>query len=215
MCGRYANAIETLYDWAEVFDRWPADAGATGYNIAPSMSAPVLTAAGIRSMRWGLMPSWSAQASIHYATFNARLETVAVKPAFRQAWRRGQTCLIPALGYYEWQPASGGKQPYFIRANNGHPLVFAGLYEPAHHDGPASFTMITRAADAAMSRLHPRIPVLAAVRDAHDWLGGDTECVDSMRRPGLHVYAVGTQVNAVRHTGANLVEPLAGCTHSV
>lgn len=214
MCGRYANVIDTWDDWAEAFQPWPADAVATGYNIAPSMSAPALTSAGVQSMQWGLTPAWSAQASARYATFNARLETVAAKPTFKQAWRQGQTCLVPALGYYEWRSTRTGKQPYFIRAKHGQPLVFAGLYEPARHDNPATFTIMTRAADPAMSRLHPRMPVLAAVRDAAGWLSGDTDCAIRMQRPALRVYAVGAQVNPVRNDDASLVTPLAGPTHS-
>lgn len=100
MCGRYANHIDALHDWAETLDEWP-EGMPTSYNVAPTTDNPVATAAGWSVMRWGLVPHWSSQPQTKYSTINARAEKVTGTPAYRDAWKRGQRCLIPARGYYE------------------------------------------------------------------------------------------------------------------
>lgn len=212
MCGRFANRIENLCEWTEILRDWPMEAE-TGYNIAPTTKVPVVTQQGIKTMRWGLIPSWSKEPAPKYATFNARLESISTKPTFKSAWRNGQTCLIPALGYFEWRHESGLKQPYFVRAKSGAPLVFAGLYEPGQegelHDTFGSFTIITTEADAAMTKLHPRMPVMVPLGYASAWLTGQSAVIQQFTRPAIKVHAVSTQVNNVRHSDENLIEPVA------
>ena len=124
-------------------------------------------------LRWGLVPAWAKDPAIGSRMFNARAEGVADKPAFRAAFRR-RRCLVPADGFYEWQPVAGGrKQPYFIRLASGAPLALAGLWE--HWRGPdgnaiATFTIVTTAANEAMRALHDRMPVLVAPADYDEWL---------------------------------------------
>lgn len=207
MCGRYANHVERMREWVDIVKDWPSGS-ITGYNVAPSMQVPVLTQHSTQVMRWGLIPSWSKQGSNKFATFNARLESIDAKPAFSSAWNQRQTCLLPALGYYEWRVEDGRKQPYFVRSKSGQPLVFAGLYEPEHDDIPASCTILTKQADPAMAKLHPRIPLMASLENARDWLAGDVAISQHMLRPDLQVYAVDTKVNNVRSSGEELIQPL-------
>ena len=150
-------------------------------------------------MRWGLVPSWSKTFDSKYATFNARLESVADKASYRSAWKHSQRCLIPMAGYYEWQAAvarettnadansattrarnNSSKQPFYITDRNVGGLVVAGLYEawqatPGDESEAAtvkkfSCTMITRPADPVIEKLHPRMPVLLTPDTASLWL---------------------------------------------
>ena len=102
------------------------------YNIAPGQVQPVVRLAkdGTRelaAMRWGLMPHWAKDKSIGYKTINARAETVATAPAFRDAFKRHR-CLVPATGFYEWKKVGAGKQPYHIGMIDGAPFAFPGLW---------------------------------------------------------------------------------------
>jgi putative SOS response-associated peptidase YedK len=124
-------------------------------------------------LRWGLVPAWAKDPAIGSRMFNARAEGVADKPAFRAAFRR-RRCLVPADGFYEWQPVAGGrKQPYFIRLVSGAPLALAGLWERwrgPDGDAIATFTIVTTAANEAMRAFHDRMPVLVAPADHDEWL---------------------------------------------
>lgn len=208
MCGRFANQMRALDAWRDILQGWPTADAQTGYNIAPQTKIPIITRHGAGLAHWGLIPSWSKDLTAKFATFNARLESVADKPSFTSAWRRSQACLVPALGYYEWRQENAHKQPYFIRTISGAPLVFAGLYEPARNNIPASCSLITTTADPAMAQLHPRIPLMASLDNAVDWLAGDIQQAMGMRRPNLQVYAVSTQVNNARHSGEALIGPV-------
>jgi hypothetical protein len=101
------------------------------YNTAPTDPLPVVTSANgkrrLELMRWGLVPYWSKDLKINFSTINARADSVATKPAFREAWQRGRRCLIVADGFYEWRKSD--KQPFFISLGNRQPMLFAGLWE--------------------------------------------------------------------------------------
>ncbi len=132
MCGRYrlsrrkellAEYFET--DWSEL-DWHP------GYNIAPTQHVPVIRAEGDRRftslMRWGLIPCWATELTSIALTINARSETVASKPSFREPLQR-RRCLVAADGFYEWQRAGGRKQPYCFEIDDVAPFAFAGLWD--------------------------------------------------------------------------------------
>lgn len=133
MCGRFA-----LYsDPFTLARRFEADAPpelSPRYNVAPSQNIPIVRDEGEKRRfalaRWGLIPHWAKDIKIGYSTINARAETVASKPAFRNAFRH-RRCLIPADGFYEWQviPGSKIKQPWFIVLVDREPMAFAGLWE--------------------------------------------------------------------------------------
>lgn len=191
MCGRFDNHLAEMHGWTHMLGQWPDVPNS--YNIAPSaqIAAFVNSSAGQDSngqqlagqqlagqaMRWGMVPSWSKEFGSKYATFNARVETVADKPTFRNAWKQQQRCLIPMAGYYEWSAAPDGKQPFYITDRNVGGLVAAGLYEtwldPASSSDDAvhwSCTMITRAADPSLARIHARMPILLQPESAQQWL---------------------------------------------
>jgi putative SOS response-associated peptidase YedK len=141
MCGRYATA-RGRQEMIDAFDveRDTTDALEPDYNVAPTKPVPVILTRDVRELhlaRWGLVPSWSKDASIGSRMINARVETAHEKPAFRRAFAR-RRCLLPADGYYEWYAREeGGKQPFFIRPSDGSMLAMAGLYEiwrPAGED---------------------------------------------------------------------------------
>nr|HMN66741.1 SOS response-associated peptidase [Burkholderiaceae bacterium] len=136
MCGRYVlyGPGEALIEGFSLVDLPPFSAR---YNIAPASTVLVVRDDPGRgrvaeSMRWGLVPHWARDASIGARLVNARGETVAEKPAFRQALRRSR-CLIPANGFYEWRaPAAGSrgrKQPFYIHARDGGLIAMAALFE--------------------------------------------------------------------------------------
>ena len=134
MCGRFTRT----YTWRELWDLYrltsPASNLEPRYNVCPTTEIDtVIMRRGERvlaPMRWGLVPAWWSKPlkELRAATFNARIETVAEKPFFRDAFRRGR-CLIPVSGYYEWQNTSGGKQPHYFTRVDGQVISFAGLWD--------------------------------------------------------------------------------------
>jgi putative SOS response-associated peptidase YedK len=250
MCGRYASArkrIELLEEFSVQRDKVtrPLDAD---YNVAPTKPVyAVLSRAGrredepgkkddpgaeavareLRVLRWGLVPSWAKDPAIGSRMINARAETVGEKPSFRRAFAR-RRCLLPADGYYEWQPATvpGGKaikQPYFIHRADGGPLAFAGLYElwrdRSVPDGdPAAWlwttTIITTSAPDELGQIHDRMPMVISPESWADWLdpgNSDIGDLQALLAPaqahGLASYPVSTAVNSVRNNGPELIEP--------
>ncbi|NHC13346.1 SOS response-associated peptidase [Motilibacter deserti] len=243
MCGRYAasRSPEDLVEEFEV-DAW-AGAGAGGgtgdgagtgdavppsWNVAPTDPVRVVlervveerAERQLRTVRWGLVPSWARDASGAARLINARLETVAEKPAFRKAFR-SRRCLVPADGYYEWYAQEdGGKQPFFIRRRDGRSLAMAGLYELWRAPGEGSpwlwtATVITTAAVDELGRLHDRMPMLVERDRWAQWLdpeGGDAEELRGLLVPAapglLEAYPVSKAVGNVRNNGPHLVEPV-------
>ncbi len=212
MCGRFANHLTSLQGWETLLTEWPETAE-TGFNIPPSQAIPAFTRTGGLAMRWGLIPHWSQEISPKYSTFNARVETLAEKPAFRHAWSRRQRCLIPALGYYEWRTTESGKQPCFVTATDQPLIVFAGLYEPARTAAlPASCTIITQPATGEMTRLHPRMPIMLDQESARHWISDTAEFSGGWNlitgTPSLRFYAVSRKVNSPANQGAELITPV-------
>jgi len=212
MCGRYSNHVKAMLDWSALLGDWPEEIPES-HNIAPGQNIAGFTSSGGFAMRWGLIPSWSDDLSGKYSTFNARIETVAQKPAYRHAWRASQRCLIPALGYYEWQKSATGKQPFFIYYEDFQPLFFAGLYEPLREpDIPMSCTMLTRPAREDLIHIHPRMPVVVSLADVEPWLQGDENTAETLvtrvESLPLHGYPVSTRVNNARNEGDDLIQPL-------
>ena len=210
MCGRYANHVGAMHGWAGIINDWPEHA-VTGYNIAPTQMIPVFTPQGGDAMRWGLLPNWVTEPQTGYSTFNARLKTVAEKPAFRHAWKKAQRCLVPAVGYYEWKLENGAKQPYFVRRHDENPLVFAGIFEPARESIPASCSILTRPSEGLLEPLHHAMPVMLDPAHGEAWLSGSTdECLDIAWRDyadDYQYYPVSKAVNKVANQGAELIEP--------
>jgi putative SOS response-associated peptidase YedK len=179
MCGRYtvSNPGEILPELLGHEDFPPT---AARFNVAPTQDAPVVIAGddGSRrlvAMRWGLVPYWSEDPEIGGRWINARSETVAEKPAFRDSFRR-RRCVVAADGFYEWRKVPGGKQPYLLRLTGGAPFGFAGLWDRWRGPGGRvleTFTILTTTPNELVAPIHDRMPVLldAAARGA--WLASD------------------------------------------
>ena len=180
MCGRFTQS----YTWRELVELYrltqPARNLRPRYNIAPTTQIDVLRSAEagpeLLPMRWGLIPGWWKKTAKEVpSTFNARAETIAHKPMFRSAFKRTR-CIVPASGYYEWRPAEGGKQPYFISAGDGAVLSIAGLWDEwrdsEFKELVLSATLIVTAANDFTRRIHDRMPVLLGQSDLDAWLTG-------------------------------------------
>ncbi|APV50331.1 hypothetical protein BWI17_11895 [Betaproteobacteria bacterium GR16-43] len=160
------------------------------FNIAPTQDSPVVRATpeGTREvalLRWGLVPSWAKDLKIGTQMINARSETLAEKPAFRNAFRQ-RRCLVPATGFFEWQGEPGRKQPWAITVP-GRPLfAFAGLWERwKAPDGNVveTFTIVTTDANATVAPIHDRMPVILPDGAYDTWLFGKAEEVAALLRP--------------------------------
>ncbi len=215
MCGRYANHVTAMLAWEGVIGEWPPETPPLSFNIAPTQTVPVFLHRSTIGMRWGLVPHWSKEIG-KFATFNARIESIATKPAFRNAWSRSQRCLIPARGYYEWKLESGKKQPYFIHPPDEGPLMFGGLWEKWRSEQAEllSCTIITQPAAGSIRPIHDRMPLMLAPSQGEVWLRGSVDEVASAlkinRPPELEFHRVGTRVNNPRNGGAELVLPMVG-----
>ena len=211
MCGRYANHVGAMHGWTDILSDWPTGVQ-LGFNIAPTLMIPAFSREGGQAMRWGLLPSWIKEVNSSYSTFNARLKTVAEKPAFRHAWKTDQRCMVPALGYYEWSSNEGIKQPYFVTRRDGAPIVFAGLFEPAHQQFPASCTVLTRPSEGPLEPLHHAMPVMINPDHAEAWMYGEKQqALDVAWRTyedEYQYYPVSTEVNKVANQGSQLIEPV-------
>lgn len=177
MCGRFtitldADSVREGLDLREM----PADF-IPRYNVAPSQPVAVVTSASERQarwMRWGLIPFWAKDPEIGNKMINARSETLAEKPSFRNAFSK-QRCLVLADGFYEWQkpPKPARTQPYLFRRAGGEPFAFAGLWEmwrsPEGLD-IYSCTIITCDANSVVSPVHPRMPVMLSGESMWAWL---------------------------------------------
>ena len=187
------------------------------YNIAPMQDVPVIrrTPDGERELvdvRWGLVPRWAKDPAIGNRMINARSETLADKPSFRTALKKHR-CLIPADGFYEWkQTASGAKQPIHIGMKDHSPFAFAGLLE--RWLSPAgevldTCTIITTQANALLSPLHDRMPVIVAPGAFDRWLDVANEDTAALFAPypadAMTYYPVSTRVNSVRNDDAKLI----------
>ncbi len=177
MCGRY-KLVALDEETADAMGV-PFVAPGPRYNIAPTQAAPVVRvgASGDREWaepRWGLVPPFAKDASAGARMINARSETLADRPAFREALLR-RRCLVPADGFYEWRkdPGGGHRQPFLVRRADARPFVFAGLWErwmPPGGEPLLTFTILTTAPNALVARLHDRMPVILP-RDAFGpWL---------------------------------------------
>lgn len=220
MCGRYSitKPVEALRDLFALEGAMPAYG--PRYNIAPSQGVPVVRLEeGVRRMvlvRWGLVPRWAKQPPAP-PPINARSESAAEKPMFRDAFAR-RRCLVPASGFYEWRDDGGPrKQPYYIHPRDGAPLAFAGLWErwtPPAGEAQETMAILTTGANAALRALHDRMPVILRPEDWAAWLAPSAapEALQALLHPAsedlLVFHPVGHGVNRVANDTAALVERL-------
>ena len=224
MCGRY-NLItdaEALLDFFEI-ERTLLDASEvkSRYNISPSQDVPIVRDIGngreLALARWGLVPHWSKEEKPKYSTINARAETVAEKPTYREAFKR-MRCLIPATGFYEWRLDDGQKTPHHIRLAEGGLFAFAGLWDHWDREGEGfdSCSIIVTSANHTMRPIHDRMPVILNSSQYNTWLNTrhyDRAQLDALMAPyagALEAYPVSRHVNNPRHDDPQCVESAPG-----
>lgn len=221
MCGRFTltspdSGIATQFSLLDLPPLEPR------YNIAPTqpVAAVRLSAEGsareLVMLQWGLVPFWAKDPQIGSRLINARAETAAEKPAFRDALRK-RRCLVLADGFYEWQTQNGGKQPFYFRLRDGAAFGFAGLWE--RWQGPLgaieSCTLITTDANDLMRSVHDRMPVILHQRDHDLWLDRGIRQSDlllPLLRPypsgEMIAYPVSRRVNSPANDDPQCIEPL-------
>ena len=219
MCGRYTLAASTQ-ELVEEFDvPWPTHELEPRYNIAPSQNVPVVAedrhGRRIGLLTWGLVPGWADEPGA--GIINARAESVADKPSFREAFER-RRCLVPADGFYEWRKgAEGGRVPYWIHPRDGGVMSFAGVWERWSRPGAEArhtFAIITTDASDDVAAIHDRMPVVIAPADRARWLARSTDRgeLTALLRPApagsLAQREVSTRVNRPADDDAGLIEPV-------
>jgi putative SOS response-associated peptidase YedK len=249
MCGRYASSRQPE-DLVEEFEIRNPDLPQLepDWNVAPTKEVYAVVerppsneregdAANeavperqLRVLTWGLVPFWAKDPAVGNRMINARMETVAEKPAYRRAFER-RRAILPADGYFEWYPTQEltkagkpKKQPYFIRPTDGGVLAMAGLYEiwrdpDKAEDDPSRFrwtcTVLTTSAEDSLGHIHDRMPLMLSPERYAEWLDprrNDKDDLLSLLEPAapgrLEAFPVSTLVSNVRNNGPELVEPL-------
>lgn len=231
MCGRYSlttapEAMRALFGFENLPNLPPR------YNIAPTQQVAVVRApgdggkAGLRElvmMRWGLIPHWAKDASIGARMINARAETLAEKPSFREALKT-RRCLVPADGFYEWRTEDGRKQPFRIGMKGGALFAFAGLWERwtatatggglTEGERVESVTIVTTDANEKLRPIHPRMPVILPPEAFDGWLdpANDTAAARALLKPypaePMAFYRVRPAVNNARNDEPDCIAPL-------
>jgi putative SOS response-associated peptidase YedK len=226
MCGRYYRRSDKQRI-AEHFRLHPGSMPdfISSYNVAPQTFQPIIRLnrdTGEREvvmMRWGLIPFWSKNAKIGYSTINAKAETVATAPAFREAFK-SRRCLIPADAFYEWQKIDAKtKQPFAIGMKDGSPYAFAGLWErwrdPATREPLETFTVITTDPNELVQPLHDRMPVILEPKDYDRWLHLDDpthppiDLLRAFQAEQMIAWKVDGRVGNVRNDDEGCIESLA------
>jgi len=220
MCGRF-TLTSTPEALAERFGLAEPPHCAPRYNVAPGQDVLAIRAGsdGARRaepLRWGLVPPWSDSPAVGARGINARAETAAHKPAFRDAYR-ARRCIVPACGFYEWADRGDLRQPYWIGRVDGSPLGIAGLWERWRAPGGAaleSCALITTAANARIALLHSRMPAILAPGAYAAWLDPACDVAElaALLHPpppdALDYYPVATRVNRVEIDDPTCLEPV-------
>lgn len=221
MCGRYTitspeEAIREVFGVV-----WPEDF-APRYNVAPTQTVPIVRRpreapeGGGREgalVRWGLIPFWAKEAAIGNRLINARADSVAARPAFRDSFAK-RRCLVVADGFFEWQKTGGRKQPYWIRLKSRRPFAFAGLWSSwrdSQGERVESCTIITTDANDLCRPIHPRMPVILPPADHDRWLDpdpGDTGLLRPFEAEPMEAVAISPRVNKPENDDAQVLAPV-------
>ncbi|MEO8208487.1 MAG: SOS response-associated peptidase [Chloroflexota bacterium] len=222
MCGRFTQERPTS-ELADIFEAEDLAEGAGGrYNVAPTDEAAVIVQReerrAVLPFRWGLIPHWAESAKIGNRMFNARAETLATSPAFRDAFRK-RRCLVPVDSFYEWRREGTVRQPFRIASIDRQPLALAGLWSgwrnPETDEIVRTFTIVTTTPNELMRSIHDRMPVIIPSEAWDRWLDSampDPGALIGLLGPapdeGIEAYAVSRAVNTVQNDGPGLIDPL-------
>lgn len=221
MCGRY-----TLFaNYEDIVDRFEIEAGIAeeeyekSYNIAPSQQVLTVINDGsvnrLGYLKWGLVPSWAKDAKIGYKLINARAESLADKPSFRNAYRN-RRCLILADSFYEWKRNGDNKFPMRIKMKSNQLFAMAGLWEAwPTPEGRKLYTcsIITTEANELVSQIHDRMPVILPREYEGKWLDPsvhDTNVLSRLLKPFddelMEAYEVSAALNSPKNNNADLIK---------
>jgi putative SOS response-associated peptidase YedK len=193
------------------------------FNVAPGQLVPAIINDGkhnkLGQLRWGLIPSWAEDPKVGYKMINARVETLAEKPAFRVPLQR-KRCMIPADGFYDWKVSEEGKQPMRITLKSGELFAMAALYdtwESPEGGKISSCTIITTESNKIMEGIHDRMPIILRKEDEAMWLDRsiqDTELLLSLlQRPypddEMRVYPVSKAVGNVKNDSPDNIKEVS------
>lgn len=190
------------------------------YNAAPSQDLLVIRQnqqTGERSLdllRWGLIPHRCAEPAGGRKPINAKAETVATLPSFRDAYAR-RRCVVPVDGFFEWHATREGKRPYAIAMQDGAPFGIGGLWEnwksPVSGEWVRTFCIITTPANVLVSRIHDRMPLILAPSDLGRWLGPEPDLADLLRAypsADMRMWPISNRVNSPNNDDAAILEPV-------
>lgn len=192
----------------------------TFYNAALSMELPIVIKGEgseldrvLMMAKWGLMPSWMHTTSTMRPMANARLETVAEKKMFAEAYRK-RHCLVPANSFFEWSETEKINQPYLFRLKDNPLFAFAGIWEePIAPGAPSTFALLTTQANSLMATLHHRLPVILKKEDEEAWLMGpdshETRVIATQYETDqMEMHPVTLKVNKVSYQDPDVLVPV-------
>lgn len=217
MCGRYV-----FFDSEDFTNRYMLDEGqldySANYNISPGSYAPVVSRNSpntVKLMKWGLIPSWSKEFKMQFKTINARLETITSSPLYGPLLMK-RRCLIPCNGFYEWTE-NNGKTPHFIHTTDQKTFSMAGLYDiwlDVEGKEFRTYTIITTKANALMSKIHHRMPVILRTKDEDTWLDHSITDKNKILRllkqyssEKMEEFEVSTAINSGKINSVDLIKP--------
>ncbi len=223
MCGRFTlfSDYETIMERFDIEAAFDESEYPFSYNIAPSQNVVSIINDGQMNrmgfLRWGLIPRWAKDAKIGYKMINARAETVAEKPSFRNAFKN-RRCLIAADSFYEWKRSGSKKTPMRIRMRSNEPFGMAGLWESWNSpEGKVlhTCTVITTAPNELMMPIHDRMPAIIRREDEKAWLdpsNHQTNTLLELLKPfdhaSMEAFEVSTEVNSPKNNSPNLITPV-------
>ena len=210
MCGRF-SIFSHSRDLADHFALSATGEYITSYNVTPANNIPVIRLKEenreLANCHWGLIPHWAK--NMKYKPINARVETIAEKPFFRDAFKK-RRCLIPANGFYEWKGSKGHKQPYYFKLKKTALFAFAGLWDHWENEENIieSCTIITTTANLIMQPIHDRMPVILDPDHYDEWLFKGNKDLLTPYPEVMDCYPVSTVVNSPVVKGKDLIQPL-------
>jgi len=225
MCGRYIAGDQDYAEYCRILGIATTEplAGFRSFNIAPSTMVPVVIPVealnAVTFMRFGLIPSWLHGEQPKFSTINATVEKLVSAPSWRTPWKRGQRCLIPATGFYEWHVnEDGSKQPFVVRVKDQKVFSFAGIWDASTRENGEvinSCAIITLPANNIMAEVHnskQRMPAILQPTEYETWLRGTPqaalELITQYSDEQINAYPVSTKVNAPKNNTAELLEPI-------